>query len=210
MVNKTVALIPNQNKSLHNLLSKDGEAFYFSSFFTEDESQRYFLALEKEVAWKQEPIKICGKEVMQPRLTAWYGDPDKGYTYSGITMRPMPWNNTLIQIKEKIEKFSGVIFTGALLNFYRNENDSMGWHRDNEKELGINPSIGSVSFGATRTLNFRHFFDKKLKTSVDLADGSFLLMKGETQHYWQHSISKKSHSIGPRINLTFRTILSHD
>ncbi len=151
---------------------------------------------------------MFGKEVMQPRLTAWYGDSGKGYSYSGITMQPTPWNSTLIQIKEKIEKSSGVKFNSALLNFYRDENDSMGWHRDNEKELGENPSIGSVSFGATRTINFRHYFDKRLKNSIDLTDGSFLLMKGETQHYWQHSISKKSYPIGPRINLTFRTILS--
>jgi alkylated DNA repair dioxygenase AlkB len=207
MVKKNVPLIPNPNKVLRNLLPQDGEASYFSSFFTEIQSERYFLALEKEVPWKQEPIKMFGKEVMQPRLTAWYGDSGKGYSYSGITMQPNPWNSTLIQIKEKIEKSSGVKFNSALLNFYRDENDSMGWHRDNEKELGENPSIGSVSFGATRTINFRHYFDKTLKTSIDLTDGSFFLMQGETQRYWQHSISKKTYPIGPRINLTFRTIL---
>ena len=100
-----MTLIPSQNGTLHNFLSKDGEVFYLPNFFSEAESHRFFLALEKEVAWKQEPIKIFGKQVMQPRLTAWYGDSGKGYAYSGITMRPTPWNSTLLQIKEKIETF---------------------------------------------------------------------------------------------------------
>ena len=153
-------------KKVNNLLPQDGEVFYFPQLFTADESKEYFASLQNNINWKQEPIKIFGKEVMQPRLTAWYGDAE--YSYSGITMQPSSWTETLIQIKTRIETLAGVTFNSALLNQYRNENDSMGWHRDNEKELGKNPIIGSVSFGATRKFQLKHYFDKKLKTSIDM------------------------------------------
>jgi alkylated DNA repair dioxygenase AlkB len=159
------------------------------------------------VQWKQEPILIFGKPVMQPRLTAWYGEPDKSYRYSGITMHPQPWTPTLLAIKEKVEEVAGLPFTSALLNLYRDGMDSMGWHRDNEKELGENPVIGSVSLGAVRTFQFRHAADKALKSSIQLNHGSFLLMQGETQHHWHHRIPKQPRISAPRINLTFRTLL---
>jgi len=192
---------------MKNILPKDGEVIYFPQLFTADESEGYLASLQKEVNWKHEPIKIFGKEVMQPRLTAWYGDSE--YRYSGITMHPNAWTSSLMKIKQKIEAIAGITFNSALLNHYRNEKDSMGWHRDNEKELGENPIIGSVSFGATRTFQLKHYFDKQLKTSIDLTDGSFLLMRGETQHYWQHCIPKTSRPLGPRINLTFRILRNH-
>jgi alkylated DNA repair dioxygenase AlkB len=189
------------------ILPKDGEVLFYPQLFTADESEDHFTSLKNNINWKHEPIKIFGKEVMQPRLTAWYGDAE--YSYSGITMQPNAWTETLLQIKTKIETIAGVTFNSALLNQYRNENDSMGWHRDNEKELGKNPIIASVSFGATRTFQFKHYFDKKLKTSIALNDGSFLLMRGETQHFWQHCVPKTTKPIGPRINLTFRILHNH-
>jgi alkylated DNA repair dioxygenase AlkB len=143
---------------------------------------------------------------MQPRLTALYGDDNKSFSYSGITMKPYPWTEALIKIKQKIEIESGVVFTTALLNYYRNEKDSMGWHRDNEKELGPKPVIGSVSFGATREFQLRHYYEKNLRTSVELNHGSFLLMKNETQHHWEHAIPKKNKALDERINITFRVI----
>lgn len=189
-----------------NLLPIDGEAYFYPHFFSESESDLLFEKLKNEVDWKQEPIVIFGKKVMQPRLTAWYSDQDIKYSYSGITMSGKSWTPTLLEIKQRIEKISGVIYSGALLNFYRDEKDSMGWHKDDEKELGKNPVIGSVSFGAVRTFKFQNIKDKKLQTSIDLTHGSFLLMRGSTQHFWKHSIPKKAKALGPRINITFRVI----
>lgn len=191
---------------IKNILDRDGEASYYPVFFTATESDRYFETLIREIEWKQEPILIYGKTVMQPRLTAWYGDPEKSYQYSGITMHPKNWTDALLEIKQKIEAVSSVIFNSALLNQYRDENDSVGWHRDNEKSLGINPVIGSVSFGATRTFLLRYCADKSIRHSLELTHGSLLLMQGETQRYWEHSIPKQTAPSGPRINITFRKI----
>ena len=193
---------------MENLLPIDGTAFFHSRFFSQDESDRFFDELKNTIEWKQEPITIFGKKVMQPRLTAWYSDEDRQYSYSGITMRGYKWNKCLLEIKERIEKESSVIFNGALLNYYRDEKDSMGWHKDDEKELGENPVIGSVSFGATRTFKFQNIQNKNLQTSIELTHGSFLIMSGLTQHCWKHCIPKRSGSIGPRINITFRVIKS--
>jgi len=190
-----------------NILPFKGAAFFYPQFFSLAESDQYLSALTGEISWKQEAIKIYGKEVMQPRLTAWYGDAGKGYSYSGITMQPLPWTRSLIAIKQKIENVAGVNFTGALLNLYRDGEDSMGWYRDNEKELGINPVIGSVNFGATRLFQLRIFKEKNIVKSIDLTHGSFLLMKGETQHQWEHRVPKTNKKTGARINITFRVIL---
>jgi alkylated DNA repair dioxygenase AlkB len=191
-----------------SLLPKDGSVYFFPALFSAEESDRYFDQLRNEIQWKQEPILIFGKPVMQPRLTAWYGDPDKSYRYSGIKMHPQPWTPTLRVIKAKVESVAGHTFTSALLNLYRDGADSMGWHRDNEKELGENPVIASVSLGAVRTFQLRHAAEKALKNSVQLNHGSLLLMQDETQHYWYHRIPKEPRVSAPRINLTFRTLFS--
>jgi len=188
----------------NNLLPIYGEVYYFPSFFKESHADLYFEQLSREVNWKQEPIKIFGKTLMQPRLTAWFGSKD--YSYSGITMHAAPFNRTLLKIKDKIESASGENFNSALLNLYRDGQDSMGWHRDNEKELGLNPVIASLSLGATRQFRLRNYKDKKTVVSTELENGSLLLMRGETQHYWEHSLSKTSTIKGPRINITFRYI----
>ena len=192
--------------SATNLLSKDGEVFYFSEFFSKSESDLYLELLLQETPWKHEPIKIFGKQILQPRLTAWIGDAGLDYSYSGIKMRPSPWTLTLRRIKEKVEIQTGLNFNSALLNQYRNENDSVGWHSDNEKELGINPIIASVSLGETREFQFKHRNDKNLKASVLLQHGSLLLMQGEIQHHWIHAIPKRRRSMQARINITFRQI----
>jgi alkylated DNA repair dioxygenase AlkB len=189
-----------------NILPIDGEAYLYPELFNEYTCNLYFNSLTKFVTWKQEPVKIMGQEIMQPRLTAWYGDEGKSYSYTGITMNPLPWTIDLLKIKEAVEKISGEIFNSALLNLYRDGSDSVGWHRDNEKSLGINPVIGSVSFGVSRVFSLKHYKDKKLKEKVLLTNGSFLLMKGETQHKWLHSIQKDPTVVHPRINITFRTI----
>ena len=190
-----------------NLLPTDGEVYYYPAFFPSQDSSDFFVALRQEIEWKQEPIMMFGKSIMQPRLTAWYGDEGKSYRYSGITMRPKSWTATLKSIKEKIEGVAKTKFTSALLNQYRDGNDSVGWHRDNEKELGDNPVIGSVSFGAPRNFLFKHVANENLKIKLVLESGSFLLMKNSTQHHWLHCVPKTKSVLEPRINITFRTIL---
>ncbi len=191
-----------------NLLPHDGEVYLFKNLFTAAECARYEENLLQEVQWKQEPIQMFGKWIMQPRRTTWYGDPGISYAYSGITMHSLPWTETLLAIKTRIEPPAAQQFNSVLLNHYRDQRDSMGWHSDDEKELGKNPVIGSVSFGATRKFQFRHRQDKSLKVSVDLTNGSFLLMAGATQHHWSHCLPKATKPMDSRINLTFRRILA--
>lgn len=200
---KQLEFDPNSNQ---NLLPYDGQAVLYENFFSTEESDRYLQSLTQEIQWRQEPIVLYGKSILQPRLTALYGDKDKELRYSGLVMKPMPWTKSLLEIKNKIEPIAGKDFTTALLNQYRDGQDSMGWHRDNEKELGPNPVIGSVSFGASRNFQFRHYDDKNVKRSVLLSHGSFLLMSGPCQHHWQHSIAKTKSPIGCRINITFRVL----
>ena len=190
-----------------NLLPFGGEVLLFQNFFSKKECDKYLNHLVNEIKWKQEPIKIFGKEVMQPRLTAFYGDTDRAYSYSGITMQPHEWTNELLEIKTEIETIAQTKFTSALLNLYRNEKDNMGWHRDNEKVLGANPVIGSVSFGSSRVFQLRNYKDKTIIKSIELNNGSFLLMRGETQHNWQHQLRKTNKPAGIRINITFRVVL---
>jgi alkylated DNA repair dioxygenase AlkB len=183
-----------------------GEAFLFENFFAQKEADHFLQNLKTSVQWKQEPIKMFGKLVMQPRLTAWYGDADKSYTYSGITMKPNNWTKELLDIKTRIEAVSNVQFTSALLNLYRDGQDSMGWHRDNERELGENPTIGSVSFGQSRIFKMREYATKENTRSMQLTHGSFLCMQGETQHFWEHQIPKTKKILAERINITFRKL----
>jgi len=190
-----------------NLLPFNGEVHYYSSFFDKEKSDRFLNQLTSEVAWRHEPIWMFGKKVMQPRLTALYGNPKVPYGYSGIEMETLEWTPFLSVIKENIEREAGVEFTHVLLNHYRDGQDSMGWHRDNEKVLGINPVIGSVSFGISRGFQLRLYADKSNKKTILLEHGSLLLMKGETQHFWEHQVPKSKSVRGARINLTFRRII---
>lgn len=189
-----------------NILPSNGEVFYYPDFFSMEESDLYFQHLLNDVPWKQEPIVIFGKQIMQPRLTAFYGDLGKDYGYSGIRMASHFWTPELSEIKQKIEKVSGVAFSGALLNYYRDGNDSMGWHRDNEKELGKRRVIGSVSFGASRIFQFRAYATKKSLQSLRLAHGSFILMRGESQQCWEHRVPKEPKVNSGRVNITFRIL----
>lgn len=192
--------------SSENLLPFDGETFYFGDFFKKTAADQFFEKLKSEIEWKQEPIKIFGKAIMQPRLTALYGNPEKPYGYSGIIMQPFAWTDFLLEIKNRVEEKAKTNFTHVLLNYYRDGKDSMGWHRDNEAVLGPNPTIASVSFGETREFQIRHHTEKKYKLKLPLDHGSLLIMSGNSQHHWEHQIPKTTKSIGPRINLTFRKI----
>lgn len=187
-----------------NLLSADGEVYYFPGFFAPKDADRYLAALAGQTPWKQEPIRLFGKLVMQPRLTALYGDADTGYGYSGIEMTALPWTPVMSELRAAVEAASAETFNVVLLNYYRSGQDSMGWHRDNEKELGPRPFIASISLGAPRRFLLRRYGTKSNQVEVLLEHGSLLVMKGNTQHYWEHSLPKTARDPGGRINLTFR------
>lgn len=184
----------------------DAEIYYFPKFLGLSEATEAFGVLRNEVPWQQDSIKVFGKTHLQPRLTALYGVAGRTYTYSGIRMSPYPFTPLLLKLKEKVEAAVAHNFTSCLLNLYRDGRDSNGWHADNEKELGRQPVIASLSLGASRRFRLKHRKDKSLSYSLDLAPGSLLLMKGATQTYWLHQIPKTKIVVGERINLTFRHI----
>ncbi len=182
------------------------EIIYYPEFFGSKESDSSFQFLLNNVPWQQDNITVFGKTYKQPRLTALYAINKEPYTYSNITMHPHGFSEELLAIKLKVESVMHVNFTTCLLNLYRNGQDSNGWHADNEKELGVNPVIASMSFGAERLFKLKHRYDKSLKKDLVLQHGSLLIMKGETQHKWLHQIPKTKKKVGKRINLTFRII----
>jgi alkylated DNA repair dioxygenase AlkB len=209
---------------------ENAEMIFIEHFFTPAEADTIFQSLIEKLAWEQGEITMFGKKILEPRLTAWYGDEGKSYTYSGKKQEPNAWVEPLITLKNKVSdtcikeetlkggpsvpKAIGVsqdsIFKGfnsVLANFYRNGTDSMGYHSDDEKELGINPVIASVNFGESRRFQFRHKIHKEKKHELLLTHGSLLIMQGAMQHHWKHAIPKEPQKTKPRINLTFRFIM---
>jgi alkylated DNA repair dioxygenase AlkB len=179
---------------------------YYPNFFDVEKSKMLFEKLLNEIPWQQDDITVFGKTHPQPRLTALFGNEGKPYSYSNIVMQPNHWNPLLMFIKNEIEDVCEENFTTVLLNLYRDGRDSNGWHADNEKELGRNPVIASVSFGAGRSFHLKHNTIADAKIKITLENGSLLLMTGETQHFWKHQIPKTAKPMEPRINLTFRII----
>ena len=167
----------------------------------------WFKSCLNDLNWEKGFIKIFGKIHQIPRLQSWYADNGIEYTYSGKKLKRHNWNETLIEIKGEIEKITSFKFNSVLANLYRDENDSMGLHSDNEKELGINPVIASLSLGESRDLYFKH---KNIKKSLNIPqkNGQLIVMHGETQKYWKHEIKKTKKLKKPRINLTFRNIIT--
>jgi alkylated DNA repair dioxygenase AlkB len=187
----------------------DGELLFYPQFFDSTESDRLLTQLRTEINWQQQAMKMYGKSINLPRLTAWYGDGGKAYTFSGIAFQPEPWLADLLVIKARIEHVVDTIFNSVLLNLYRSGQDGIGWHADNESELGTNPIIASISFGEMRRFQLRHRFDPQIdKVEIPLNHGSLLVMQGNTQHCWQHQVPKTAKQISERINLTFRSIQS--
>jgi len=186
----------------------DGEAFLIPHLFTGERADAYLVALLDDVAWEQHAIRIGGRRVASPRLSAWYGDLGARYAYSGLSHEPIPWSPVLAEIKAEVEAASGAAFNSVLANLYRDGADSMGWHSDDEPELGERPVIASASFGATRRFRLRHRHRRELDpVAVPLSHGALLVMKGDTQSNWKHQIPKTRKVSEPRVNLTFRTII---
>ena len=184
----------------------DAEVFLYPSLLSNQEADQLFDILKTSIIWEKHKIKLYGEVHDVPRLTAWYGDPNKSYEYSGIKLKTRLWNAGLLKIREKIETISKTKFNSVLLNLYRSGADSVSWHSDDEPELGLNPVIGSLSLGETRQFQMKHKYDNDLKQKILLQHGSFLLMRGKTQHHWLHQIPKRKNLKGERINLTFRLI----
>ena len=183
----------------------NGEYIYVSNFYKKELANKYLTRLISDIHWKQESMKMYGKEIPFPRLTSWYGDQDKPYSFSGITLQPHPWSPGLLKVKNDIEPIAKVSFNSVLLNRYRDGSDSISWHTDAEKELGENPVIASVNFGAERKFQLKHK-DTNERIDIVLQHGSLLIMQGELQHFWKHQIPKTKKPLGERVNLTFRVI----
>lgn len=186
---------------------KDGEIWYMENFMPTERAIFYYKKLLETIHWRQEEIKMYGKVFPVPRKTAWYGYEGFNYKYSGIMCNPEPWTRDLMDIKKVIEHFlKGEDFNSVLLNLYRDGNDKVSWHADNEKELGANPVIASVSLGAKRRFDLKHMDDPNEKLQLELTSGSLVIMRGALQHHWLHQIPVQKRINEPRINLTFRTI----
>jgi alkylated DNA repair dioxygenase AlkB len=174
----------------------------------EERKDLWFKSCLHDLNWETGFIKIFGKTHQIPRLQAWYADNEIEYTYSGKKLQRHNWNNLLLEIKEKIENITSFKFNSVLANLYRDGNDSMGLHSDDEKELGKKPVIASLSLGETREIYFKHK-NKKLNLIIPQASGQLIVMHGKTQEYWKHEIKKTKKIKKPRINLTFRNIITN-
>lgn len=184
----------------------DSDIVYYPAFLSTAEANHYFKALKEIIPWQQDEITVFGKTYPQPRLTALFGDNSRPYSYSNITMHPHTFTAELLELRNKLQMEIDVRFTSCLLNLYRNGRDSNGWHADDEKTLGKNPIIASISLGQERYFHLKHKLKKDLKQKLLLEHGSLLLMKGETQHCWYHQVPKTAKTVQERINITFRVI----
>ena len=172
-------------------------------------TRQAFKSILQDTPWRAEEVFVWGKRHLQPRLVAWYGDPGKSYHYSGVRLNPLPWTELLLEIKECVERVAEYRFNSVLLNLYRNGNDSMGMHSDDEASIGSTPTIASYSLGGERTLVFKHRTRKDIKAfPLVLSEGNLLIMRGVTQRFWLHGINKTTKKVSPRVNLTFRDICS--
>lgn len=202
---KRLHLYENNEFSLKNLEIPQASLFW-SPNWADCQASWEWQELHKGLAWEQHHITLFGRQVTCPRLSAWYGDEGTSYTYSGLRLEPLPWTPLLRHLQEKLQKSLGFRFNSVLANLYRNGQDAMGWHSDDEPELGEQPVIASLSFGATRRFSLRHRHRLFPSHHLELCHGSLLLMAGTTQQHWQHQLPRTKKQVGPRINLTFRWI----
>lgn len=173
-----------------------------------DEADALLRDLLATVPWETHRIRLFGREVDSPRLSCWIGDPDAVYTYSGSRFAPHAWPHALRPIRARVAAACGIDFNSVLANRYRDGRDAMGWHRDDERELGDRPVIASLSLGAPRRFVLKHVADPARKCALDLAHGSLLVMRGDTQRHYRHALPRTAKAVGERINLTFRRILA--
>lgn len=189
-----------------NLLPCGGEVYYFGKILTARQSDLYFHELINGIKWKNDSLQIYGKTIISKRQYAWHADGPFNYAYSGVGRIAEPWTDTLLELRKIAEEECGINFNSCLLNLYHDGAEGMAWHSDDEKLLGDHPPIASISLGAERNFAFRHKQDKQ-RIDVMLSNGSLLLMKGECQKFWQHSLPKSAKVKSARINLTFRNVI---
>ena len=194
------------NDKFVNVLNKDGEANYYGKVMITSEANTYYNLLLKDINWKNDEALYHGRHIVTKRKVAWYGDQGFLYTYSNTTKQALPWTNKLIDLKRKTELITNSQFNSCLLNLYHDGNEGMTWHSDDEKSMGKNTVIASLSFGAERKFSFKHRRTRQT-ISLLLENGSLLVMRGNTQSNWLHSLPLSSKINHPRINLTFRTII---
>jgi len=192
--------------TITNMLPYDGDTIYYGKILDYQRATYFFEQLLNDIEWKNDEVVIFGKHIVTKRKTAWYADDNFEYTYSNVTKKALTWTKELLELKKIVEKISKSTFNSCLLNLYHDGDEGMGWHSDDEKSLGENTTIASLSLGAERKFMMKHKQTKQ-KVSLTLENGSLLVMKGETQHHWQHSLPKSKKINKPRINLTFRTII---
>jgi alkylated DNA repair dioxygenase AlkB len=189
----------------HNLLPCDGTVIYHGPILSPSQAADFFAQLQQTIAWTHDQVLMFGKRLTTARKVAWYGDAPYAYTYSGTTKHALPWTPELCQLKHLVQQHSATTFNSCLLNLYHHGGEGMAWHSDDEKMLVPHATIASLSLGAQRRFSFKHK-QLPLKASLELQDGSLLLMQGETQTHWLHSLPKNPRCTTPRINLTFRAI----
>lgn len=189
-----------------NLLPYDGSVYYYGKVVSNDEAQHYLERLLDNIVWKNDEAIIFGKHIFTKRKAAWYGDADYLYTYSNTTKQALEWTPELLVLRQVVEGMTGTKFNSCLLNLYHDGNEGMAWHSDDEKSLGKDTVIASMSFGAERKFSFKHKATKQA-VSVILESGSLLVMKDTTQTHWLHSLPKTTKVTRPRVNLTFRTMI---
>jgi alkylated DNA repair dioxygenase AlkB len=195
-----------EKESINNVLPCDGTAAYYGKVLTAVEADQYFQCLLQHIEWKHDEAVIFGKHILTKRKAAWYGDEGYHYTYSKVTKHALLWNEDLSALKSLVEGITGFTFNSCLLNLYHNGDEGVSWHSDDEKSLGPNTTIASLSFGAERKFAFRHK-ETGVAAGIVLEHGSLLVMKDGTQEHWLHSLPKSKKVLHARINLTFRRIL---
>jgi alkylated DNA repair dioxygenase AlkB len=193
---------------LQRLEMADADVYHADDFDWGEPQDILLQHFLQHTPWRAQKITVWGKTYDQPRLMAWYGDPASKYRYSGIELEPLLWTTQLLALKHRVDRAAGTRFNSVLINYYRDHRDSMGMHSDSEPELGLKPVIASLSLGDSRTMIFKHKTRGDLpRVKIRLQPGSLLLMKGDTQANWKHGINKQARTCGPRVNLTFRTII---
>jgi alkylated DNA repair dioxygenase AlkB len=189
-----------------NVTLPDADIVLYEKWVMLDEAYQWMSVLIEQTPWEQPEVFIHGRHYPVPRLVAWYGDSEVNYGYSGLDHSSLPWTTLLDDIRHRVCSFCDQPFNGVLINYYRDGQDSMGWHSDNETILGKQPTIASLSLGETRRFDLRRRGSQRIEHSIDLPHGSLLVMRGSTQHHWQHQVAKTKKSLLPRLNLTFRWI----
>lgn len=195
-------------KAKRTVLERDGKVEILEDLFESSLANEYLDTLINEINWKQEEITLFSKTHPVPRLQAWYADPGLYYKYSNISLELNPWTDILLEIKKTVETHTNQTFNSVLVNYYRNGSDYAAWHSDNEKELGQNPVIASVSFGERRMFHLKHKTNKGIEVcKFEIPHNSIVIMSGTLQHHWKHQLAKTSKPVSGRINLTFRTLI---